>query len=136
MENKDIYIITSGSYSDYGIHSVWTDKAKAEGRCALLNAGQSYMYDDFRVEDYPLNHISEHETRGFVGTYDYEKHGYPVDVSNIIVQEAIILSPYELRSFISWENQVTAKAVTVEKLHKIVFDIVAEQAAKGSGLTD
>lgn len=32
-----IYVVTTGSYSDYGIHSVFTDKNKAEECAALLD---------------------------------------------------------------------------------------------------
>lgn len=50
-----IYIVTSGSYSDYKIHSVFTDKAIAE---AYINAF-TFAYDDASIEEFEENLFAE-----------------------------------------------------------------------------
>lgn len=45
-----IYVVTSGSYSDYGIDKVFLSKEKAESYAAYMNGADSY--EDYRVETY------------------------------------------------------------------------------------
>ena len=52
-----IYIVTAGSYEDYGIEAVFTDKAKAEYYCAKNNRevnGLSWPYRnwEYHIEEY------------------------------------------------------------------------------------
>lgn len=44
-----VYVVTSGSYSDYGIDKVFTDRAKAEEFCEW-NTG--WIGDSSRIEEY------------------------------------------------------------------------------------
>lgn len=53
-EVMEIYVVTSGEYSDYHIDAVFTDISKAEMYCAVHN-GDSSMYHyghEYRVEAY------------------------------------------------------------------------------------
>lgn len=45
-----VYIVTSGSYSDYGINRVFKDKRKAEIWCAEKNT--EYEWQEYEIEEY------------------------------------------------------------------------------------
>jgi len=47
-----IYIVTTGEYSDYGIHSLWSTKEKAEGMKKILDLN---TYSDARIQEYELD---------------------------------------------------------------------------------
>jgi hypothetical protein len=49
---RKIYIVTSGSYSDYGIHTVFESEEKAEEFIAY--AERKNKYCDYRIEDYAI----------------------------------------------------------------------------------
>lgn len=49
-----VYIVTAGSYSDYGIEAAFTDKAKAEFYCAENNRGIRTPYWDYHIEEYEV----------------------------------------------------------------------------------
>ena len=131
-----IYIITSGEYSDYGINSVWSSKDKAEEICKLLNAGK--MWNDFRVEEYPVDEPLErnvfHMVRGFKVVYDFSENGMDVDVANVVFSDALFAPSPEARV------TLTSKAVIVlgtskEKCLRILFDTIAQKKAEDEGLT-
>lgn len=50
----EVYIVTCGSYSDYGIVAVYTDRAAADQRVAGENGRGSYR-EEHRVEVWQLN---------------------------------------------------------------------------------
>lgn len=130
-----IYIITTGEYSDYSIVSVWSSKEEAERNCKLLNAGK--MYDDFRVEDYPLD--VPHESRefpmirGFKAFYDFELHGLNVNVSNVVIEEALYQSSQEARVHVA-STFAFVLSDSKERSLRILFDTIAELKANGEGL--
>jgi len=131
MENT-IYIITSGEYSEYGIVSVWTDEEEANKICKLYNARKDMV--DYRVEPYAVNSVSSSEVAGWVATYDCKKHGYSVDVNNVVIEETL-LTKFDLgRSHFTWQEVATAKAETIERAQKILFDLVAKEGAEKFGL--
>lgn len=59
---KEIYIVTSGSYSDYGIDEVFTNKEKAEDYVRLKN-NDSSMWGGYRVETYLVDEVSFNTTK-------------------------------------------------------------------------
>ena len=68
---NDIYIITSGEYSDYGIVSVWSDEAEANRVCELLNKGYQYA-ENYRVEKYALDYRSNpYDKVSWLAEYNY-----------------------------------------------------------------
>ena len=121
---NEIYVITSGEYSEYSIHSVWNDEKQAEGIVELLNR-QRYGYGDYRVEAHPLNQISQYQANGWRSTYDMEANGYSVDVANIVTVETIVDTYSRRKVESTWLGVVTAYAETVEATHKLIFDEVA-----------
>lgn len=73
---KMIYVVTSGSYSDYGINAVYDSRELAEA----ATAGKS----DYEIEEYPLNpgeaehrqgrslwHVAMHHDGSVVTTSDF-----------------------------------------------------------------
>ncbi|KOS61565.1 hypothetical protein FJQ98_15925 [Lysinibacillus agricola] len=51
---KEVYVVTYGTYSDYGIDCIFTDLEKANKYVKLQNNGGS---DDYRIETYPLDQV-------------------------------------------------------------------------------
>lgn len=49
----EVYVVTSGSYSDYGIVAIYSDRDVADQRVAGENAND--RYEEFRVEVWQLN---------------------------------------------------------------------------------
>lgn len=47
-----VYIVTSGSYSDYGIRGVFLDKAAAEAWVAEHNERKARYRDDYEIEEW------------------------------------------------------------------------------------
>lgn len=48
-----IFVVTSGSYSDYGINAVFTDRALAEAFVSKFNAVE--RYEDASIEEWEAN---------------------------------------------------------------------------------
>lgn len=132
---KDVFIITSGDYSDYSIHSVWDDEKEATKICDLLNAGGSSL--GYQVEPHPFNSFyTDYEGLGYRASYDCAENGYTVDVSKIVITEAIIRKSRWREVKFTWKEVVLAEAETVEAVQRLIFDVVAEEAAKKIGLTE
>ena len=121
---NNIYIITSGCYSDYGIHSVWTDESEAEKMVILLDRGDPNA--EFQVETYLLDSLLKNETKGFIGTYDVKANGYTVDIANIKIQE-LVYSKYFSKTTTSVNKIVTVRGETIEAVQRIILDEVARQ---------
>lgn len=57
-----IFIVTSGSYSNYGINAVFTEKKYAEEYVKIFNILNSY--DELRIEEYEANPHQEEIKKG------------------------------------------------------------------------
>jgi hypothetical protein len=53
---KKIYAVSSGSYSDYRVDLIFTDRKKSEEYCSIENSSFDHIYydDKFRVEEFYL----------------------------------------------------------------------------------
>jgi len=49
-----VYVVTEGSYSDYHIVAIFSDKNNADIHAALLNSTESF-YDEARVEEWDVD---------------------------------------------------------------------------------
>lgn len=127
-----IYIVTTGDYSDYSIHSVWTDKSEAERVVKAYNSGNTYS--EAGLEEYHVDTLGDFQSYGYCGTYDFAKHGYPVDVKNIEVTEALVSQSYNRQVKVTVNHVFTAVATTEETVRRLIFDATAELAAKLQGL--
>ena len=65
MENKFVYVITKGDYSDYHICAVTMDEDRAE-RMQKMYGGK---YDEARIETYTLD---EAKTTGYVYEIEFK----------------------------------------------------------------
>lgn len=54
---KEIYIVTSGSYSDYCIEKVFTKKEDAEEYCRIMNQSGGWHYEEARVETHSVDDV-------------------------------------------------------------------------------
>jgi hypothetical protein len=135
VKNETVFIITVGDYSEYSIHSVWDDEKEATKICNLLNAGASHAV--YQVESHQFNNFhTEYEGLGYRASYDCAENGYTVDVSKIVIEEAIIRKSRWREVKFTWKEVVLAEAETVEAVQRLIFDVVAEEAAKKIGLTE
>ena len=56
--NNEVYIVTSGCYSDYHIITVFTDKEKAKAFVDAYNSHKTSKYGDYyEIETYKVNDI-------------------------------------------------------------------------------
>lgn len=138
MENANkktatAFVVVSGEYSDYGIHSVWTDRDEAQSICDLGN--RSNGWSDYRVEEYPLDAVRREEMVGWQGKYDYAKHGYPVDVKNIEMVETLVSITRYSPTYMTWEGIIQGGGLTREAVTKSIFDVASQEEAKKQGLT-
>lgn len=58
---KEIYVVTSGEYSDYGIVKIFENIEDAEQFCAIHNDNMKSYDDGYRLEIYPLSGYGEEE---------------------------------------------------------------------------
>jgi hypothetical protein len=63
MMSKTIYVVTQGSYSDYGIRAVFDDKALAQ---KFIEAFGSQSYDQMEIEEWELNPCAPALRKGHV----------------------------------------------------------------------
>ena len=125
-----VYVITKGSYSDYGICGVAIDKDKAE----ILKKLYSDRYEEANIEE-----------------YDTEEEEIPNDLrtvySFVIGKKGEVLKEAQfMRSKIEWENVFShysippysfyAEVMAVDRDHalKIAFDERAKMLAERFGL--
>ena len=57
-----IYIVTSGSYSDYGIRGVYTTREAAQQFCDDINSIAGRCFDDYEIEEWEAD--APREDRG------------------------------------------------------------------------
>lgn len=137
-----VYVITSGSYSDYGIEAVALDKDEAERICATLNDGRKYSFDDIcYIEEWDTGEIKiesaceiktafEMEVKYADGKITYfDKDGYLTfrDINKI----EVIQYPKHNRIKIT---TTFPKGTDSEKAKKIMLDRIAEFKAKRTGI--
>ena len=58
---KEIYVVTSGEYSDYGIVKIFENIEDAEQFCAIHNDNMKPYDDSYHLEIYPLSGYGEEE---------------------------------------------------------------------------
>lgn len=131
---SNVYIITSGDYSEYSICSVWSSKEKAENLCLLLNAGKNY--EEYQVEEYPLD-VSPFENSyflmGYRAVYDYSAHGLQLDSSNIQFTDAAF-GRSDVGRVGDTGSELFVRGESKDKCLRILADILAEKKAEEAGI--
>lgn len=130
-----IYVVTSGTYSEYGIDSVFIDKHKAEIYCALCNKDMVGNYGSYQVEEYESddNDIKgeiELAWRYEIMDGDRSAYGTIVPYTHKCLNEVKEL----LFRRSSYEAIVYLRAEDNEKALKIARDMFAQYRAEKEGI--
>lgn len=131
---SDIYIITSGDYSEYSINSVWSSKEIAEKNCELLNAGSRWV--EYQVEEWSMDVPQLDTQRTMLGekaVYDFDAHGLHVDVANVVFTDAIFSKVDEGKPVFT-RTKLAVMGYDKEKCLRIVFDVMAQKRAEDEGI--
>lgn len=124
-----VYIVTSGSYSDYGINRVFKDKRKAEIWCAEQNT--RYEWEEYGIEEYEYSDdeveyrkdielVYRYHIHSKYGNRSTEKHGILV----IPTKKARIKKAYE-----GWSAIIELPEDDPKKAFKIAQDMFAMHKA-------
>ena len=54
-----VYVVTSGSYSDYGIRAIFSTQELAQAYIDKANAAETYWASDTTIEEWPLDGEAE-----------------------------------------------------------------------------
>lgn len=134
-EAKTIYIVTSGSYSDYRIHAVFDDEDRA---AALVQ-----FIADARVEEWPLNPSLGFNPRDHAGTTPWRvlhqamPIGSPSDAWYGYRVDPVEFPPSEWRHYTGFrdgDGEITVWARDKDHALKIAQDKRAEHLATKAGL--
>ena len=126
MENKFVYVITKGDYSDYHICAVTMDYERAERMKKLY----SERYDEARIEKYVLD---EDKTTGSIYYVEFKNDGSAA----IRMNEYTEYDNYDNGPVVdSWYNpiRVFVRAKDEDHALKIAQDKYAEWKAEKAGI--
>lgn len=62
---QKVYIVTTGSYSDYSIHSVFSKEEYAAKQVELMNSANTYLYEDAGYSEYILDNYKDAEVKNY-----------------------------------------------------------------------
>lgn len=107
--SKTIYVVTSGSYSDYGILAVFDDRALADEFVKRRNEGPHY--EDAGIEEWELNPSGEALRKGMAHYAVWLKEWEAVDIDDIRVTSAELSKPTEYQ----WTRGKSVQMVVIAK---------------------
>lgn len=143
-EQKNVYLITAGEYSDYGVLAVCSTREKAEHFCEVLNRNGGWYGDKAEIEEYPVDSIPIEDLDipvwcvGFKGQPLYASdvrrcdRGGALDINK--------LNPYRVHDFSKGNTMggsiyaVDVMAETKEEAIKKASDYLAKYCAEKEGL--
>ena len=130
MEEKKVYVVRFGEYSDQGIAGVFSTKEKAEFYCKVQNEIDSWYDDSYWVDEYVLDK-GEIPEDAKVETYyivciskvtdDFEKAGtiYLRDeIKQIFTVPTIVTDEGDYISVSSTESMEHAEKVAIDRYYK------------------
>lgn len=135
--SNKVYIVTQGSYSDYHIVTVFTNRKDAEVYCAVHNG--SYGCDSYEVEEVEIGSIEYQpdkqigyafETEAY-GKLSFRRYFMPKVGRNAIVPNVVKESKWRGRT----EYAVAVMATSMEQAEKIAQDLIAKYKAEKEGVT-
>ena len=126
-----VYVVTEGSYSDYGIVSIWANKEDAE---KVVAARGSYPCMGERVnkaciEEWPLNQQADVRLRRFMISL-YSDGSIEVNGGELgegVCQEEVCV-------YAQCCNVLVA-ATSLDKAKKIGLDLITQKKAQDAGIT-
>ena len=128
-----IFIVTTGEYSDYSIHSVWSTQKQAEDMVKILN-NERYNYASF--EEYEVDKPCE-EKAGFEVIIDFKTGELSKPDSFIYLDEnpsPCVLETPRVDFYDSGKTRIYAEHFSVEQALKSARDFRATELAKQSGI--
>ena len=129
-ERNCIYVVTSGEYSDYHIHSVWSDEAKAEEVARILNLCDQQFSPSARVEEYEVN-APYSEREGWLVLISI-KNSSIVRSHPICIDES---GPHCYENTLMEKGTIRSVHYTVDQALKAAYDKRAEVCAKKYGIS-
>lgn len=130
-----VYIVTSGSYSDYRIMRVYLDKDEAERFVESYNSTKPGEYADIEAWDVG-SPAKEHEGPGWVANSWIEMAGSPY-VKHENIHTEWIHEPANTKAKIEVLNDYFVKVIGYSREHveKTLHDTVAQIKARSEGIT-
>lgn len=124
-----VYIVTYGSYSDYGIDAVFLDREKAAFYCDVHNKGH---YDEHRIEEWDTKDDSIDLAKGY--RFEWKGTYYCDGVLNMTSDGKPTLADFDVFNVeggVIRFTIVTHKDCTYEQAEKIAYDKIAQFLAEG-----
>lgn len=121
-----VYVVTEGSYSDYHIVAIFSDKNNADIHAALLNSTESF-YDEARVEEWDVDDVEIDTCKKLIhyATVYYCKGEIThVNISNGI--DGLIKFDQPIKIGYDYSAFVNVRADDIDKAKKIFYDKYAE----------
>lgn len=129
MNEKKLYAVTAGSYSDYHIIGLFSDKAKAEEYVACHNKAGSGSGEFADVEEYIDGALCSDD--GFI----FEVYFIKNEFRDIVLSEASSIKTEVFEYPQSRETiRISVRAKDEEHAKKIAADKLAEYLAKKQGI--
>lgn len=125
-----IYIVTSGSYSDYGIDAVFTDKEKAEHYAEWKYDARVEIYDTDEVDDVEEVYYVDVTGQCIDGKFlapdvRVEKRDYELQNHNTFVQDYYDNDVLNLRIVRYIKNNNYTEEYLRSKYEKVYYDMAA-----------
>lgn len=141
-EQKKVYLITAGEYSDYGVVAVCSTREKAEHFCEVLNRNGGVYGDQAEIEEYPIDSIPIDDLDIPVWCVCFK--GPPFYVYNVMKRDRggaldiNKLNPYRVHDYSTSSGgsdyAVDVMAETEEEAIKKASDYLAKYRAEKEGL--
>lgn len=150
----EIYVVTRGDYSAYGIMRVFLDKTAAEDFVKIVNEGAAGSYDDAEIEIWIDGVARKPSWTPSIPSTFAEQDRQSTDVWKIEIypeDEGLLHWYWQSEANSSWEisemnssgiwvrdnepDWIQVYARDLEQGKKVVHDLVAEHKAKKAGLT-
>ena len=131
-----IYIVTSGSYSDYGIDAVFTDHEKALEFVRIFNGG-SYNIEEYESdpkippkirEGYWIYKVTLYKNGDLYGIYEYDSEFFYIDSPNFKLNEPKIRKTFDEQDVMD----IIVQALTEEGAIKIANEFRTRLIAENS----
>ena len=139
MVKQEIYVVTSGEYSDYGINRIFLDRDLAKAYCAAHHNDSPYDEDRPQIEVWEISDESDIK----VDTVAYKTLWFSQTIPRYRPNQPIIgwsmaynTSPFELKIDENpyWELSgyipITKTIADEEKAIKIISDTIAKYKAE------
>ena len=138
MAKQEVYVVTSGEYSDYGINRIFLDRDLAEAYCAAHHNDSSYSEDRPQIEVWEISDSSDIEVDTVYKALWFSQTIPPYRPNQPIISWGMEynISPFELkidenryREF-SGYIPITKTITDEEEAIKIISDTIAKYKAE------